>query len=110
MSIEDERDEFWRALDGRIKAMEGDLLALDSRVDAIDGGQLEILRQLGENTKVTQGVSAGTSELIEFFQAMKGAFKVMGWIGALAKPMGAIVALFGSGVLAWTAFKGWLAK
>jgi hypothetical protein len=110
MSLDDERAELWRALRDQVAAIEGDLLAMKGRVTDLDDGQLEILRLLAENTKVTQHVSAGTSELIEFFSAMKGAFKVMGWIGALAKPMGAIVALFASVAVGWSAFKGWISR
>ena len=113
MSPEEERAELLRAVKAatdRVKAMDDDLLAVKARVADLDDGQLEILRLLAENTKVTQSVSDGTSELIEFFVAMKGAFKVMSWIGAAAKPVGAIVALFVGVGAAWTAFKGWGSK
>lgn len=83
---------------------------MQARINDLDAGQLEILRLIAENTAMTQAVSAGTAELIDFFGAMKGAFKVMGWIGALAKPMGVVIGLFGGAVLAWTSFKGWFSR
>ena len=46
------------------------------------------------------------SELLEFFTAMKGAFKVLNWVGKVAKPLAAIVMLGGACVGFWTAIKG----
>lgn len=65
---------------------------------------------LAENTKVTQSnqdsiqrlevsvstVAKNTEDIVEFFQAGKGAFKFLGWIGTLAKWIGYIAAAFGS--------------
>ena len=46
------------------------------------------------------------AELLEFFTAMKGAFKVLNWVGKVAKPLAAIVMLGGACVGFWTAIKG----
>ena len=46
------------------------------------------------------------AELLEFFTAMKGAFKVLNWVGKVAKPLAAIVMLGGACVAFWTAVKG----
>ena len=46
------------------------------------------------------------AELLEFFTAMKGAFKVVNWVGKVAKPLAAIVMLGGACVGFWTAIKG----
>jgi hypothetical protein len=46
------------------------------------------------------------AELLEFFTAMKGAFKVLNWVGKVAKPLAAIVMLGGACVAFWTAIKG----
>ena len=46
------------------------------------------------------------AELLEIFTAMKGAFKVLNWVGKVAKPMAAIVMLGGACVGFWTAIKG----
>ena len=37
---------------------------------------------------------------------MKGAFKVLNWVGKVAKPLAAIVMLGGACVGFWTAIKG----
>ena len=46
------------------------------------------------------------AEMLEFFTAMKGAFKVLNWVGKVAKPLAAIVMLGGACVGFWTAIKG----
>lgn len=46
------------------------------------------------------------AELLEFFTAMKGAFKVLNWVGKVAKPLAAIAMLGGACVGFWTAIKG----
>ncbi|MGU3628004.1 hypothetical protein [Comamonas sp. C24C] len=46
------------------------------------------------------------ADLLEFFTAMKGAFKVFNWVGKVAKPLAAIVMLGGACVAFWTAVKG----
>lgn len=46
------------------------------------------------------------AKLLEFFTAMKGAFKVLNWVGKVAKPLAAIVMLGGACVAFWTALKG----
>ena len=45
------------------------------------------------------------AELLEFFTAMKGAFKVLNWVGKVAKPLAYIVMLGGACVGFWTAVK-----
>jgi hypothetical protein len=46
------------------------------------------------------------ADLLEFFTAMKGAFKVLNWLGKLARPMAAIVALGVALAAAWNAVRG----
>lgn len=46
------------------------------------------------------------TDMLEFFQAMRGAFKVLNWIGALARPVAAIVGLGVALTGAWTAVRG----
>ena len=45
------------------------------------------------------------AELLEFFTAMKGAFKVLNWVGKASKPLAYIVMLGGACVGFWTAVK-----
>ena len=52
-----------------------------------------IQQQLDENTEVTRRNESNTLELIDILNSFKSAFKVLSWIGNLAKPIGAIVGL-----------------
>lgn len=74
-------------------ATKDELGAVRERLDR-DKKRLDRLEDaLTEYTQLTQKVVTQTAELIEFFDAMKGAFKVLNWLGKLAKPMAAIAAL-----------------
>ncbi len=46
------------------------------------------------------------AEILEFFQAMKGAFKVLNWVGALARPVATIIGLGVALNGVWTAVRG----
>ena len=46
------------------------------------------------------------AEMLDFFKAMKGAFKVLNWVGALAKPLAGLVALGVALATAWAAARG----
>lgn len=59
---------------------------LQARMDSIQ-------MQLDENTDVTRRNESNTLELIDILNSFKSAFKVLTWIGNLAKPIGAIVGL-----------------
>lgn len=70
----------------------------DSRFQALDG-------ELRATNALAQKMCDDTAEMLEFFRAMKGAFKVLNLVGRLAKPMAAIVALGAALVGLWTAVK-----
>jgi hypothetical protein len=61
--------------------------------------------ELTANTEATQRVEANTSEMLAFFNTMKGAFKTLEMIGALAKPLGYILMAVGSIAGLWFTFK-----
>lgn len=46
------------------------------------------------------------TEMLEFFTAMKGAFKVLNWIGATARPLAAIIGLGVAMTGAWNMLRG----
>ncbi len=80
----------------------------DTRMGRIEGDLAAVRADLNANTEATQAVASNTADLVELLQAMRGALKVLNWIGNLVKPMGYIVA-FGTALLgAWTAIKGHL--
>ncbi|WP_287918073.1 hypothetical protein [Comamonas sp.] len=66
----------------------------------------EALGALGETRQELHELKKQLADLLEFFGAMKGAFKVLRWLGMLAKPMAAIVALGVALIGAWTAARG----
>lgn len=77
--------------------------------ERLDRGKKRLDRledELTENTRLTQKVVTQTAELIAFFDAMKGAFKVLNWLGKLAKPMAAIAALGVALAGLWASAKG----
>lgn len=87
-------------------AKKDELGAVHERLDR-DKKRLDRLEDaLTENTRLTQKVVTQTAELIEFFDAMKGAFKVLNWLGKLAKPMAAIAALGVALAGLWASAKG----
>lgn len=65
-----------------------------------------IERELTATRKELHELKQQLADLLEFFGAMKGAFKVLNWLGKLARPATAIVALGVALVAAWNAAKG----
>lgn len=80
--------------------------ALAGRLDQGDERMTRIEDDLAKNTELTKQLADNTAEIVEFFVAVKGAFKVLNWIGKLAKPIGAIAAAAAAAAAAWAAFKG----
>lgn len=76
------------ASDKQIKAeyrLSEDLSELQARMLAVE-------RSLSRNNQITAGISTDTAALLEIFQSVKGGFKVMGWLGVVAKWVAAMVA------------------
>ena len=72
------------------------------RMEAIEAevhSAREELRQLGQ-------LREDMTEMLDFFKAMQGAFKVLNWVGALAKPLAGLVALGVALAAAWAAARG----
>ena len=68
--------------------------AIESRMDALD------LAMKG-NTAATLEGNRDVRELLEIFQAVKGGFKVLGWLGTAAKWVAALVGAAGAVYAAW---------
>lgn len=75
------------------------------RMTRIEDDLSSVRAELKTNTIATQAVATNTAELVEMFQAMKGAFKVFNWIGSLAKPMAYVIGLGTAVVGLWAAIK-----
>jgi hypothetical protein len=76
------------------------------RVVAVERDLQALAQGLHEERKELQELKQQLADLLEFFTAMKNAFKVLNWVGKVAKPLAAIVMLGGACVGFWTAIKG----
>ena len=72
------------------------------RMEAIEAEARAVREELHRLTQLRDEIA----ELVEFFRDMKGAFKVLRWIGKLAAPMTAIIGLGVALATAWTAARG----
>ena len=80
--------------------------ALADRLDLGDKRMTRIEDDLAKNTELTRQLAENTAEIVAFFAAVKGAFKVLDWIGRLAKPVGAIATMVAGVAAAWAVFRG----
>lgn len=76
---------------------------LAQEVTAVKLEQIEYVRLLQENTETTVQMKATVDQMYEVFQSWQGAFKVLEWIGKVAKPVAAIVGMVTAVILAWKA-------
>ncbi len=98
-------DDF-RELSVRVLRIEDELIVGATRMARTEAAAEQIRADLEENTKMTKEVLGGLVDVVEFFTAMKGAFKVLNWLGAVAKPVTAIVGLVTAAAVAWKAWGG----
>jgi hypothetical protein len=82
-----------------------DLQAIHDRLDSGDERMARIESALLANTEATARVETNTSDMVEAFGNLKGAFKVFNWIGRAAKPLGYIAGAIAAIISLWTAFK-----
>jgi hypothetical protein len=61
-------------------------------IDLLKSQHNEIRKAVDENTIITNTIKANTDEIIEFFKAGKGFFKIAGYAGTIAKWLGAVAA------------------
>lgn len=76
------------------------------RMTTIERDLKALAQGLHEERQELQELKQQLAEMLEFFTAMKGAFKVLHWVGKVAKPLAAIVMLGGACVGFWAAIKG----
>ena len=79
---------------------------INARLDACDERMTRIESDLRTNTAATEQIRSNTADLVEFFQAAQGAFKVLNWIGRAAKPLTYIATLCASLWGLWLATRG----
>lgn len=87
----------------RIHTLESDvetqLKAGAVRMDKIEA-------DLTANTAATNRVEANTTEMLEFFNSVRGAFRVLDMLGKLAKPLAYIMMFLAALAGLWAALKG----
>ena len=76
------------------------------RMAIIERDLRALAQGLHEERQELQELKQQLAEMLEFFTAMKGAFKVLNWVGKIAKPLAAIVMLGGACVGFWAAIRG----
>lgn len=76
---------------------------ITARLDEGDARMTRIEADLRANTAATEKVRVNTAEMVEFFAAAQGAFKVLNWIGKVAKPITYIVMMASAGLAFWKA-------
>ena len=72
------------------------------RMRAIEAEVQAVREELRELCQLREDMA----QMLDFFKAMQGAFKVLNWVGALAKPLAALVALGVALATAWAAARG----
>ena len=65
-----------------------------------------IERALAAERRELQELKGQLSDLLDFFNAMRGAFKVLNWVGKVAKPVAAIISLGAALGAAYAAWRG----
>lgn len=65
-----------------------------------------IERGLAAERLELQELKGQLADLLDFFNAMRGAFKVLNWVGKVAKPVAAIVSLGAAMGAAYAAWRG----
>lgn len=81
------------------------IASVHARLDHGDERMSRIEVELAENTAATKRIEENSADALEFLEAAKGAFKVLNWVGKLAKPIGYILAVVASVIGIWSAIK-----
>lgn len=98
--MQDENAQFFQKA---INETDARMFDLTQEVTVIKLEQAGFRVLLKENTDATKKIESDLAEMLEFFSSVKGAFKVLAWIGAAAKPIGAIIVTC---TAIWALFKG----
>lgn len=93
-------------LAAKVAALQEEIERINARLEKGDAVMQGLEKNLQTNTEATARIEINTSTIVEFFQAMAGAFKVFNWIGRLAKPLGAIATVCITLWTAWTTYRG----
>lgn len=101
----------WRSMNRNLRDIvtndptASDWTELTDRVGNLEDGFGTFKSELADNTAATKRIETNTSELVEAFANLKGAFKVLNWIGKFARPLGYIAGAVAAVVSLYTAYK-----
>ena len=82
-----------------------ELTAIKARLDAGDRRMQRIESDIAQLREDLHAIKQQIADLLELFQSFKGAFRVLQYLGKLAKPLAAIVGLGASIAALWAAIK-----
>ena len=80
------------------------------RMERIERDLVEATSELKRVRQDYQDLNGQLQDLLDFFNAMRGALKVLNWLGKLAKPMAYLIMLGSAVVGLWTAVKTGVAR
>lgn len=69
---------------------------LEKQLSSMQGRITAVESSLAANTLITRNIQDDTIELLDIIRSVKGGFKVMGWMGVLAKWVASLLAVFGA--------------
>lgn len=75
---------------------------ISQSINLLKSQHSEIRTAVDHNTTITNEIKANTDEIIDFFKAGKGFFRAMGYVGSVAKWLGAVAAAVTAVWAAWT--------
>lgn len=81
-------------IEDRLSVFENRQISISERMDLMDA-------EIKRNIAATNVNTALAQEILELFSAVKGGFRVLGWLGTGAKWLGGIA---GAGVALWVAW------
>ncbi|WP_457321643.1 hypothetical protein [Roseateles sp. P5_E11] len=66
--------------------------SINGRLEGIENRVSTIEKAVSENTRATLEGNRDAREILELFQAVRGGFKVLGWLGTAAKWVAGVAA------------------
>ena len=100
------QDDFGNLISVERRAIEQRLDKGAQRMGHIESDLAAMRARLESNAVGMQKVLDSTAEIVSFFESMRGAMRVLDWIGRLARPIAGIVGLCAAAVALWAAIKG----
>ena len=104
MTPDDLHEAKHRIVETSVELLTQQMAEFAATVNLVRKSSMENQQRLGRMTETLGENTAMTSELLDIFKAVKGGFKVLGWLGTAAKWVGGICAAIAAAYAAWHAF------